>query len=505
MTRGPAPRVAEILELFHPVADEIVVALDDRAEPDVMAALAGLSDKLVGYQYAEPVDRPLPWLFRQCRGRWLLLWDDDEIPSRALLEAMPSLVAADDVTGYWLPRRWLYPDAGSYLDGPPWRPDYQLRLMLNDLRLLRFPSETHWQLATLGPSRYLEEAVYHANLVLNPLETRLRKAECYERLMPGKRIAGRPLNAAFYLPERVPHANTASLPPADAALVRRVLEASRRAVGPIPPLQVSCRQEVDRHWEGRVLGPAAYRARLELRDNLHSLVAGEVRTLDVLVENLGDAVWPWGEAAPEIRLAYRWWRNGEVVAEGLRTPLPADLEPGARSVVPFAVQALERPGSYRLAVDLVHEHVRWFDCGFDAEVDVLPRRRLAVAGPVELDRLCELEPDLEPLVLSDDPESLRGRYAGEIAPGAGTLLLRSLPDGRAPAALALAVRTARLVLAARRLRRGRTPRYGRDFLEALARCEALLAVAAGDRRRERWVARATVLAASTLGLRTTLR
>lgn len=502
MTRGPAPRVAAILELFRPVVDEIVVALDDRAEPDAVAALAGLTDKLVGYPYAEPVDRPLPWLFRQCRGRWLLLWDDDEIPSREFLEAMPSLVASDDVTGYWLPRRWLYPDAASYLDLQPWRPDYQLRLVLNDLRLLRFPAENHSQLATLGPSRYLEQAVYHAQLVLNSHETRLRTAECYERLLPGKRIAGRPLNAAYYLPERDSRVTTAPLPPADAALVRQVLEAAlQTAVGPVPSLQVARRQDVDRHWEGRVLGPEAYRARLELRDNPQALVAGEVRTLDALVENLGDAVWPWGDAAPEIRLAYRWWRDGEVVAEGLRTPLPADVEPGERSVVAFAVQAPERPGCYRLAVDLVHEQVRWFECGFDADVDVLPRRRLAVAGPVELDRLSELEPDLEPLVLSDDP-SLHRRYAGEIAPGAGAFLLRSLPDGRASAALALGVRTARLVLSARRLHRGRIPSYGRDFLEALARCEALFVVADGDRRRERWVARATVLAARALDLRT---
>ena len=74
MTRGPGPRVAAILELLRPVADEIVVALDDRAETEVAAALAGVTDRLVAYPYAEPVDRPLPWLFRQCSGRWILLW-----------------------------------------------------------------------------------------------------------------------------------------------------------------------------------------------------------------------------------------------------------------------------------------------------------------------------------------------------------------------------------------------------------------------------------------------
>jgi hypothetical protein len=498
MTRGPGGRVAAILELFRPVAEEIVVALDDRAEPAVAAALEPVADRLIAYPYAEPVDRPLPWLFRQCGGDWVLLWDDDEVPSRALLAALPEL-AGEGATGVWLPRRWLYPGTRSYLDEPPWRPDHQLRLLANDLRLLRFPDETHWQLAVLGPVRYADAPIYHADLVLNPLEARERKAERYERLLPGKRAAGRPLNEAYYLPERAPEPRTAAVPDADAALVERVLSAEA-VERPAPILAVATREEIDRHWEGRRLGDAAYRARLEPLEELGSPGADEVRSLDVLVENLGDAVWPWGDARPEIRIAYRWWRNGRVVAEGLRTPLPAAVEPGESARVPAAVRMPAEPGRYRLAVDLVHEHVRWFDCGFELEVEVRPRRRLAVYGPVELARLPELEPGLEPLLLVDDPEALRGRYAGAVAPGAGAFLLAGLPEGRLGGAVLL-VRTVRLLLSARR----RRPGYARELVESLRTCEAAYVVVDGDRRRARLVARATVLAARALGLRTTLR
>jgi len=226
-----------------------------------------------------------------------------------------------------------------------------------------------------------------------------------------------------------------------------------------------------------------------------------VRTLDVLVTNLGGVTWPGGEAHPEIRLTYRWWLGGDVVAEGLRTPLPADLEPGATALVPMTVRAPSEPGGHRLAVDLVHEHVRWFGAGFELDVEVLPRRLLAVAGPVDLAELAGLEPGLEPLLLSDDPAAVRGRYSGEVAPGAGTFLLPGLPEGRLAGSAVLAARTARLVLSARRGR----PGYGKELVEALRRCEAVLVVAHGERRRERWVARATVLAARALGLRTTLR
>jgi hypothetical protein len=500
MTRGPGPRVANVLELFRPVADEIVVALDDRAEPEVAAELGRVADRLIAYPYAEPVDRPLPWLFRQCSGRWVLLWDDDEVPSSALLSALPGLAAAEDVTGVWFPRRWVFPEARTYLETPPWRPDYQLRLLANDLRLLRFPAETHWQLAVLGPVRYVGAPIYHLDLVLNPLEARVAKAQRYERLAPGKRVAGRPLNEAFYLPERAPETVTAAVSAEDAELIRRVLEATP-AGGEAPALTAATREEIDRHWEGRTLAPDDHRARLELQEDAGSFVADEVRSLDVLVTNLGTVTWPAGDAHPEIRLTYRWWRGGGVVAEGLRTPLPADLEPGVGALVPMVVRAPGEPGRYRLAVDLVHEHVRWFDCGFELDVEVAPRRLLAVWGPVDLAELASLEPGLEPLLLSDDPASLRGRYSGEVAPGAGTFLLPGLPDGRLAGSVILALRTARLVRSAR----GRHPRYARELVEALRRCEAVVVLASGDRRRERWVARATLLAARALGLRTTLR
>ena len=153
MTRGPGERVAAMLSLFRGVADEILVAVDDRAGPEVEEPLAAVANRVVRYPYADPVDRPLAWLHAECRGDWVLTIDDDEVPMQALLDTLPELAQADDVTHYWLPRRWLYGELDRWLDTRPWRPDYQPRLVLNDPRVLSFPDETHVPVKVLGPSR----------------------------------------------------------------------------------------------------------------------------------------------------------------------------------------------------------------------------------------------------------------------------------------------------------------------------------------------------------------
>jgi hypothetical protein len=477
MTRGPGGRVAAMLELLRPAADEIFVAVDERAEPVVAATLAAVADRLVFYPYAEPVDRPLPWLHEQCSQEWVLTVDDDEIPSAALVAALPTLVRATDVTHYWLPRRWLYPDFSRYLDEPPWRPDYLMRLVLNDRRLLRFPDETHRPIDSLGPGRFLEAPLYHADCLVNPVERRREKARRYEHLLAGKRVAGRPLNQAYYLPEERPGARTAAVPDEDEALVAAVLEAPVGTGGAPVSAPAGSRDEIDALWEGRPFAETAYDARLELAEPVDPFTVGEARTVDVRVENRGDQLWPWGlESRPEIRVVSRWPEAGGAER---RTPLPHDVRPGDAALVPAEVEAPLVPGRHRLELDLVHEHVRWFGAEVGVDVEVRPRRRVALAGDErlvldEIARLAEEEPELEPVVIG----------SGSAAVGAldaHAYLLGGAPAGRVGGSTVLAARAARLVAGARSARRGRMPdlpRGATELLTALAGCERLVVLGA---------------------------
>jgi hypothetical protein len=133
------------------------------------------------------------------------------------------------------------------------------------------------------------------------------------------------------------------------------------------------------------MGEGAYAARLALAEHEdRRLAPGERRPLHVRVTNAGNARWPWGlDQEPQVRVAYHWRRaGGEVLTyEGLRSPLPVTIGPGETAVVPVWVEAPTAPGTYLLDVDLVHEHVRWFDDPLTVEVQVAEREpRLAPAG-----------------------------------------------------------------------------------------------------------------------------
>jgi Ig-like domain from next to BRCA1 gene len=498
LTAGPGPRVAALLDSLRPAADEILVALDDRAEPEVGAAIASVADRVVVYPYAEPVDRPLPWLFAQAQGDWVLFIDDDEIPSLALIEALPSLCADDSVVHYSLPRRWLHPEAGIYLDEAPWRPDYGLRLVRTDARLVQFSDEFHRPITAAGPGRFLELPLWHADPILRTFEHRSEKARRYERIVPGLRVGGLALNFAFYLPELYPDARRAAVPDAERTHIESILGA--------PPPQGPERAvvdrvesaEIDRHWP--VSDPAAQSGSIELLEDPGTLAAGEQRTLDVRVLNTGSAAWPWGsDCRPEIQVGSRWFGpdGREIAGVEIHTALPAALAPGEAQLVPVHVRAPARTGRYRVAIDLVHEHQGRFGTPQSCWADVRARRRVAVLGDDDAVRdvaeLLEAMPEVELVRLRRTPAERPAGYPE--APDFRAFLFDGAPSSRIAFAGALLWRSMRL-------RFGPTPPRAAACVDVLRDCE-LLIVAGPDgptQRRERWAAGVLARAARSRGV-----
>ena len=499
ITRGPTRRVAAQLAPLRGIADEIVLAVDDRVDNTLLGPLAELAEALVLYPYLDPVDRPVGWVHSLCTRDWILWLDDDEVPGSELLRGLPELLRSPAETHYWLPRRWLYGSSDMYLAEAPWQPDYQLRLVQNDPRLLWFPGVTHRPIEAVGPHRYLEWPIYHADLLLNPLEGRRAKARRYETVAPGQRLAGVPMNLALHVPELRDTLDLRPLPPEDAEIVGGALAVEPWPEPAEPPAhRRATRNEVDAHWHGRGPTEDLYRAELELVDEPGTLALREVREVPVRVRNLGTHVWAWAElGASEIRASYRWWSAaGElVVADGLRTAFPRPVRPGEELVVPFCVEAPPGTGAWVLELDLVHEHVRWFGCGVRLSIDVRPLRRVGILGGDE-DQLraaavavADLLPGAEPVLLADDPTGASERVGYPAAPNARTQLLGD-DAGRAR----VLARGAQLVATAA-ARRGSTGAAG-----ALAGVDAVVDLGRDGSRREQLAHQALLLAARARGV-----
>jgi hypothetical protein len=103
-----------------------------------------------------------------------------------------------------------------------------------------------------------------------------------------------------------------------------------------------------------------------------TMIAGSTRAILIEVRNTGLATW-YGDGGPGVQLSYHWSAPSSA-GDGATAPaapthddprgrltlLPRDVPPGSAAVVAGVVQAPERPGTYRLRWDLVHERTGWF-------------------------------------------------------------------------------------------------------------------------------------------------
>lgn len=107
------------------------------------------------------------------------------------------------------------------------------------------------------------------------------------------------------------------------------------------------------------VGPPALAWELVAVDWPGRLAASQEAAVALEIRNTGAAAW-----SPEAgdRLSYRWFTasGAPVGHEGLRTELPRAVAPGEAVTLEVRVAGPARAGSYRLALGMVREQVRWF-------------------------------------------------------------------------------------------------------------------------------------------------
>ena len=344
ITADPPARVARILEPVRPYAEEIVIAADSRVDEQTLGEYGAIADKLFRIEYVLP-ERHLAWLWSQCEGDWILRLDGDEVLSQALVRRLPELLGSRDARQYWIPRAWLYPNGGCVLAEMPWSEDFVNRLMRND-GTLRISGQTHSHPEPVTPREYIDEPIYHLDLLTSGHRQRFDKVVRYEAARSRLLAAGGGrLNEAFYLPEARREApKLRPMPEEDRAAIARALSGSSApaaavSVGDVPTVSL---EEMDRMWEGRGVSANAYRASIALREPTLALAPSERRHVMVRVRNEGDERWPASlEEEPQIRLSYRVLNpDGSIhTPEGPRSAFPRMVGPGEQIIAPLHVDA----------------------------------------------------------------------------------------------------------------------------------------------------------------------
>ena len=482
VTRHPSERAIELLRTVRGVVDELVVAVDDRAGEGGLGALEELADTVALFEFTSSIERQWEWIASLATGDWILWLDDDELPSPALVASLRGLVEATDVTHYLLRRTWIWPDAAEALSEPPWDPDLSPRLYRADPALVWYPGILHVPVKHIGPSRLVDEPLYHVDLVHNTEQSRRAKAARYELLRPGLRVAGRPQNEAVYLPEdRSNRPATVAVPDGDREAIERFLSSSCDPIDARPPTRPVT------HGTAEMIA-AAYRGAsdavvddgaIELVGPIDPVLAGVERSVEVRVENRGSDWWaPGGFHVSDVFVSYRWYApDGAIVAgEGLRTPLPVGVPPGGSELVAVDVIPPSDPGRYSLGLDLVREHVHWFGCELRVDVDVLRVPTVGVlVDPADLSTavdvarvLTEAVPGARLTLLARDPGS--------------TSAATGYPAAADPTAEALGDPPLRLLLAATRSAgRSVIPQEATSFDLVVVTGAARLAGSAGRR------------------------
>lgn len=357
-----------------------MVGVDSSTTDETEDICVRLADKVVRLDPLGTSEAGLGWLNKQCEGDWILRLDHDELPSEALINLLPRLLADREVTHYHFPRRWVVGrNADRWIAEPPWWPDWQTRLFRNIGSIVHIPGRLHSDYVVAGcGARCADAIIYHYDLVFHDEERRRRKLEQYEAIAPGKSLRH------YYFPDEanlVTRPLDASLPPPDPP--RPLFDLPRRT--PVHVTRAEMRR-VAREPCAQALEQCG--AIVSDQDALPALRASTTYAVRITLANSGACSWTGHcRGADPVRLSYHWYfSDGEIYEwDGIRTELPRSVEPGEEVTLLADVRSPRLAGQYYLEWDLVIEGVTWFS----QQTTVCPRIPVTITGLEVGDRRIE--------------------------------------------------------------------------------------------------------------------
>jgi hypothetical protein len=367
ITRNSGDRLEHWITRAREYADEVVLLVDDSSTDDTYDLAREHADSVRLVEHPPFIEVFYDLALRHASGDWVLWLDDDEFMGQGLADTRDGILAAPDLTHFYLPYRWVIRDehgAERWLTSFPWHPNPRPRLIRNVGSTYFHRGRLHSPLEIAGGGRILapdEAVVYHLDLAWRTREEREAKVARY-------RGNNAPSCEEYYLYED--YAATATSEPVPEGLVREPRPEAlaraqhRREMGP-PAVERPTARVADE--QARVLrfrpNPPLFSAEY-LSSTTPTRVAGNRGyAVEVAVRNSSPVSWrSGGPETGRVQLSYHWLsdEHGVLLREGDRAVLDADVEPGATTTVLAGLWTPYDPGEYVLQWDLVAEGVSWF-------------------------------------------------------------------------------------------------------------------------------------------------
>jgi Glycosyl transferase family 2 len=344
ITRNSGPRLANVITQARRFADEVVVGVDADSQDNTWEVATDLADTAYCFKHPNQLAPVHMLALQYCRGQWILRLDDDEHMEIGFEQIVSELLNTQLFTHYLLPRKWVVSlDPPQYMHASPWHPDYQLRLMRNDSKLVWKPPRYHSGLLVAGPgARDARFAILHYEPLMCTPENREQKLKTY-------REGGSNGAAENFYCEKV---------------------GERRSFQPLPSLRPikPLRQWIDPEmkvltiqkfppWGCKIVDIAIPQR----------VTASQSVIVALEVINTGNMTWiPQSTGWPTLHIAFhiKSASGNTITWDGARIELGSLVLPNQATTILGSFTAPAEPGHYVLTWDMVSEGECWFEeCG----------------------------------------------------------------------------------------------------------------------------------------------
>ena len=328
------PWMAEVRRVF----DELVIFIDEkRVTPGTLNRAKKVGSRVHLHKAETWFDWDLASKARACESDWVFVIEYDEqlSPEWQQKDQWRQILETTAFTHFWFPRRWIVPGERRFIKCDPWWPDFQLRLVRNNLKGTKFATKLHEVIRVSGAGAYFQNlAIHHHVLWLWSRAKRVERVRYYEQLQPGFGQGYTYLYEDYSPPE-----------------------------APLPkPKKLNIQTELARMEKLRP--EEMLKLSFKLQGVPEAVRTSEVLWLDGEVTNPTSRTLSSCHPSLGVHLAYHWLDRATrrmVIWDGCRTRLFPGASAGMATRCTMMIAAPDQPGEYLLQTSMVQEGVCWFE------------------------------------------------------------------------------------------------------------------------------------------------